>query len=78
MYWDTGPETNSGVFGKTTNFEAYKVGYLRAKRGKDGLVGREFVVPRGPEMDIWPVDWEVVVRKGGADAHGEVNGDAAL
>ena len=80
MYWDTSPETNGGVFGKTSFFEVYKVGYARAKARRLGIeYGKEMVVPRGFEVDIWPVGWEVELKKGEGGEQGvggKVNGDA--
>lgn len=78
LYWDAGPETNGGVFGKTTFFDVYKFGYLRAKgKGKDG---ESFVIPKGPEPDIFPLEWDVSVRRGGKQEMvngrgGRVNGN---
>ncbi|KIW20901.1 hypothetical protein PV08_01480 [Exophiala spinifera] len=58
LYWDTSDRTNGGVFKKTTFFEVYKYGYLRAKGrqthgGSD--VGWSVVIPRGPVPDIEPL-----------------------
>jgi putative glutathione S-transferase len=75
LYWDKGPETNGGVFGKTTFFTYYKEGYLNAKRGKDGLKGTG-VVPRGPEPDIWPLGWEVSITREGEGKVDGTNGNA--
>jgi putative glutathione S-transferase len=80
MYWDTSKESNGGVFGKTSYFEVYKVGYARAKARRLGIeYGKEMVVPRGFEVDIWPVGWEVELKKGDeAEVRvvgGKANGD---
>ncbi|KAI1623034.1 glutathione S-transferase [Exophiala viscosa] len=61
LYWDESDRTNGGVFKKTTFFEVYKYGYLRAKGrqthgGSD--VGWPVVVPRGPVPDIEPLTEE--------------------
>lgn len=79
LYWNEGPETNGGVFKRTTFFQYYKEGYLNAKRGKDGLGREGMVVPKGPVPDIFPLDWEVNVMKGDRTngTTGDVNGDAA-
>jgi glutathionyl-hydroquinone reductase len=58
LYWDTSEATNGGVFGRTTFFNAYKWGYLRAKGrqihgGSD--VGWDIILPAGPAPDIAPL-----------------------
>ncbi|KIX01318.1 uncharacterized protein Z518_09043 [Rhinocladiella mackenziei CBS 650.93] len=58
LYWDTSDRTNGGVFKKTTFFEVYKYGYLRAKGrqlygGSD--LGWPIILPRGPMPDIEPL-----------------------
>ncbi len=58
LYWDTSDRTNGGVFKKTTFFEVYKYGYLRAKGrqihgGSD--LGWPVILPRGPVPDIEPL-----------------------
>ncbi|KAK5260666.1 hypothetical protein LTR20_000069 [Exophiala xenobiotica] len=58
LYWDESDRTNGGVFKKTTFFEAYKYGYLRAKGrqthgGSD--LGWPVIIPRGPVPDIEPL-----------------------
>jgi hypothetical protein len=76
LYWNAGSETNGEVFGKTTFFDVYKRGYLKAKgRGQEGAT---FLLPKGPEPDIFPLEWEVSVRRGGEEkmvngGGGEVN-----
>ena len=54
------------------------MGYARAKARRLGIeYGKEMVVSRGFEVDIWPVGWEVELKKGeGVDGKVEVNGDA--
>lgn len=61
LYWDESDRTNGGVFKKTTFFEMYKYGYLRAKgrqihSGSD--LGWSLVIPRGPVPDIEPLSDE--------------------
>jgi glutathionyl-hydroquinone reductase len=58
LYWDTSDRTNGGVFKKTTFFEVYKYGYLKAKGrqihgGSD--LGWPVILPRGPVPDIEPL-----------------------
>jgi len=58
LYWDESDRTNNGVFKKTTFFEIYKYGYLRAKGrqlhgGSD--LGWSVIIPRGPAPDIEPL-----------------------
>lgn len=58
LYWDTSDRTNGGVFKKTTFFEVYKYGYLKAKGrqmhgGSDA--GWPVIIPRGPVPDIEPL-----------------------
>lgn len=58
LYWDESDRTNGGVFKKTTFFEVYKYGYLRAKGrqihgGSD--LGWPVILPRGPVPDIEPL-----------------------
>ncbi|KIW92370.1 uncharacterized protein Z519_07354 [Cladophialophora bantiana CBS 173.52] len=58
LYWDTSDRTNGGAFKKTTFFEVYKYGYLRAKGrqmhgGSD--LGWPVIIPRGPIPDIEPL-----------------------
>lgn len=58
LYWDESERTNGGVFKKTTFFDVYKHGYLRAKSrqlhgGNDH--GIPLVIPRGPLPDIAPL-----------------------
>ncbi|EXJ56502.1 glutathione S-transferase [Cladophialophora yegresii CBS 114405] len=58
LYWDTSDRTNGGVFKKTTFFEVYKYGYLRARGrqlhgGSD--LGWPVILPRGPIPDIEPL-----------------------
>lgn len=58
LYWDESDRTNGGVFKKTTFFEVYKYGYLRAKGrqmhgGSD--LGWAVIIPRGPVPDIEPL-----------------------
>ena len=58
LYWDTSDRTNGGVFRKTTLFEVYKYGYLKAKGrqvhgGTD--LGWPVILPRGPIPDIEPL-----------------------
>ncbi|EXJ88695.1 glutathione S-transferase [Capronia coronata CBS 617.96] len=58
LYWDESERTNGGVFKKTTFFEIYKYGYLRAKvRQLHGGLDRgiPLVIPRGPLPDIEPL-----------------------
>lgn len=56
IYWDEGKLTNGGAFKKTTNFQAYKEGYARAKgRQVNKGSGGEVVAPRGPAVDIEPL-----------------------
>ena len=58
LYWDESELTRGGVFRKTSNFEAYRYGYARARGRmlKGGDVGDEelerIVMPRGPSVDI--------------------------
>ena len=56
------------------------MGYARAKARRLGIeYGKEMVVSRGFEVDIWPVGWEVELKKGkgeGEGVDGKVNGDA--
>ena len=58
LYWDESDRTNGGVFKKTTFFDLYKYGYLRARgarvHGKFDL-STPVVVPRGPIPDIEPL-----------------------
>jgi putative glutathione S-transferase len=58
LYWDTSDRTNGGAFKKTTFFEVYKYGYLKAKgrqfhQGSD--LGWPIIIPRGPVPDIEPL-----------------------
>ncbi|KAL2416462.1 Glutathione S-transferase omega-like 2 [Exophiala dermatitidis] len=58
LYWDESERTNGGVFKKTTYFDVYKHGYLRARsrqlwEGNDQ--GKPLVIPRGPLPDIEPL-----------------------
>ena len=58
LYWDESEKTNGGVFKKTTYFDVYKYGYLKAKGrqihgGSD--VGWPVILPRGPNPDIQPL-----------------------
>ncbi|KAJ9206011.1 hypothetical protein DTO164E3_1264 [Paecilomyces variotii] len=53
LYWDESEETRGGVFKKTTFFELYKFGYLRAIGRRAGT--DEVVVPAGPYPDIHPL-----------------------
>lgn len=59
IYWDESDRTNGGVFKKTTFFDVYRYGYMRAKgRQQSGLkneAGWSMVVPRGPMPDIDPL-----------------------
>ena len=54
----------------------YKVGYARARARRLGIdyKAEGLVVPRGFEVDIWPVGWEVEVRKGGGEEVAVVDG----
>lgn len=61
LYWDESDNTNDGIFKKTTFFEVYKSGYLRARArrlgdGKES--GLPLLVPRGPIPDIEPLTEE--------------------
>ena len=59
LYWDESDRTNGGAFKKTTFFDVYKYGYLRARgrvqRGEKSDIGWSVVLPRGPAPDIEPL-----------------------
>lgn len=65
LYWDESERTNGGVFKKTTFFDVYKYGYLRAKGRIPGNDGQSFIVPKGPSPDIFPLDDEQKQSKNG-------------
>ena len=78
LYWDTSDRTNGGVFKKTTFFEVYKYGYLKAKgrqihAGSD--LGWPVILPRGPIPDIEPLtDEEEKALINGSTTRGKLNG----
>ncbi|RMZ83437.1 hypothetical protein DV737_g1537, partial [Chaetothyriales sp. CBS 132003] len=58
LYWDQSDKTNGGAFKKTTFFDVYKYGYLKARArqlhaGSD--LGSAVILPRGPQPDILPL-----------------------
>lgn len=58
LYWDESDRTNGGAFKKTTFFEIYKYGYLKAKGRREhggSDVGWPVIIPRGPVPDIEPL-----------------------
>ncbi|RMZ75095.1 hypothetical protein DV738_g5650, partial [Chaetothyriales sp. CBS 135597] len=58
LYWDESETTNGGAFKKTTAFNLYKYGYLKA-RGRQMHAGSDLgwsvILPRGPQPDIAPL-----------------------
>ena len=48
LYWDEGPKTAGGAFGKTTHVGIFKQGYAIAAKWP--------VVPAGPKPDILPLE----------------------
>lgn len=59
LYWDESDRTNGGVFKKTTFFELYKWGYLKAKIratiSPAAAAEIPLIIPRGPQPDILPL-----------------------
>lgn len=56
LYWDESDRTNGGAFKKSTFFEIYKYGYLRAQaRAIFGTTDVPLIIPRGPVPDIQPL-----------------------
>ncbi|KAM3420805.1 hypothetical protein BST61_g4050 [Cercospora zeina] len=68
LYWDETEVTRGGVFKQTSNFDAYRYGYARARGRmlKGGDVSDEelerIVMPRGPKVDINPLREEEKVK----------------
>ncbi|KAL2005312.1 hypothetical protein VTN00DRAFT_2522 [Thermoascus crustaceus] len=56
LYFDRSGETRGGVFGRTTFFDQYKIGYANT-RGKPAG-GGELIIPAGPYPDILPLEEE--------------------
>jgi hypothetical protein len=57
LYWDVSERTNGGAFKKTTFFEIFKYGYVKAALGRTIYENLEvpLIVPRGPVPDIEPL-----------------------
>jgi len=55
LYWNGGNLQNGHAFKDTTNFGAYKFGYLKSKGAEE--TGGGLVIPRGPLPDILPLDY---------------------
>ncbi|RVX69680.1 hypothetical protein B0A52_06324 [Exophiala mesophila] len=59
LYWDESDRTNRGVFKKTTFFELYKWGYLKARLralvGNTAAASFPLIIPRGPQPDMLPL-----------------------
>lgn len=56
LYWDESDRTVGGAFKKSTYFEIYKYGYLKAQaRVVLGVPDAPIIVPRGPIPDIQPL-----------------------
>ncbi|RMD39925.1 hypothetical protein DV735_g5201, partial [Chaetothyriales sp. CBS 134920] len=58
LYWDESETTNGGAFKKTTAFNLYKYGYLKARSRRmhaDSDLGWTVILPRGPQPDIAPL-----------------------
>lgn len=53
LYWDESEKTGGGVFKRTTFFDTYKSGYLKALgRAHGGAI----IIPAGPDPDILPLE----------------------
>jgi len=54
LYWDESEKTRGGIFKRTTFFNTYKYGYLKALGRAQG--GGAIIIPAGPDPDILPLE----------------------
>ena len=67
LYWNKGGVRNGEAFGRTVDFRAYKVGYLKARlkaQSKYAMSTDDIVVPKGPvpDLEAWTEEDEAWVK----------------